>query len=119
MNMRPRLRFLACLTASIAANTAALAEESYPIAGMGAASCGKWIEARELREPSMDALLTAWVQGFLSGMNTQRYALTRKEMVPLPDPPSILAYVDKYCRDNPLQGIFEASTKLYIDMEKR
>jgi hypothetical protein len=40
-------------------------------------------------------------------------------MSPIPDAPSLLAYVDKECSDKPIGGVFSVSIKLYRDMQKK
>jgi hypothetical protein len=41
------------------------------IAGLGATTCGRWVESRALNDKGVDNFLVAWVQGFLSGMNAK------------------------------------------------
>lgn len=94
------------------------ADDRFAVAGPGATSCGKWIEARALQRKEVDAVLTTWIQGFLSGMNTQRLAHSNQEVSLIPDPPTLLAYVDKACRDNPLDQVYLIAIKLYQDMQK-
>jgi hypothetical protein len=92
-------------------------EGSYAISGAGATSCGKYIEGRSFRDRDIDRMFASWIQGFLSGMNTQRLAVTREQMSLLPDAPSILAYVDKFCRETPLADVYQASINLYQDIQ--
>lgn len=95
------------------------ADDRYPIAGAGASSCGKWLEARAMRSMEVDSTFGSWVQGFLSGMNMQRSLMTKDSWVLLPDMQSILAYVDKHCRDNPLHFVDEASLALYVELQAK
>ena len=71
-----------------------------------------------MNSDKLDVLLASWLQGFLSGMNAQRTMLTDKDMKNLPDTASLLAYVDKYCRENPLKSGYEASLRLYSELEQ-
>jgi len=60
----------------------------------------------------------AWSQGFLSGVNFLQQSGGNK--VPfLPDPATLRAYLDKHCRDNPLDSILEANVQLLTDLMKR
>lgn len=59
-----------------------------------------------------DLIMTTWIQGYLSGTNTQRFIDTKVEMRHQPDSESIIAFVDKFCRDNPLKSVYEASIAL-------
>jgi hypothetical protein len=95
----------------------ASASEEQAIASVGASSCGLWIEARESKEEGLNNFIGSWLQGFLSGMNTQRHFDTRKRMAAIPDSGTLIAYVDKYCRDNPLKTVYQASTRLYDDIQ--
>jgi hypothetical protein len=70
-----------------------------------------------MNDREMNEMLASWVQGFLSGMNTHRRMATKQEFVPIPDPPTILAYVDKYCREQPLKMPLQASIQLFQDIQ--
>lgn len=82
-------------------------------------SCGEWIEFREMKNEEINNMIVAWFQGFLSGMNTQGVLMTKKEMVIIPDPPTLLAYVDKGCKDSPLDMVLSISIRLYQDIQKK
>lgn len=70
------------------------------LSGAGTSSCGKYL--RHTNDNYVSTLYVTWAQGFLSGMNLANNAFAKKEFVTLPDGDSIKAYLDKYCRDNPL-----------------
>jgi len=106
------------ITFPLLSASAQAADDRYGIAGAGAASCGAWIEARQADDRSTNLMLTSWLQGFLSGMNTQRYLLTKQEYSLIPDSPTLLAYVDKACRDNPLSNGYVVAMRLYQEMQK-
>ena len=89
------------------------------ISGVGAMSCGKWIEFREMKSKEINNFLVAWFQGFLSGMNTQGVVMKKEEMLIIPDPPTLLAYVDKACKDSPLDSVFSISIRLCQDIQKK
>ena len=61
-----------------------------------------------------DMIMVTWIQGFLSGTNTQRLIDSDRKMKVQPDSQSITAFVDKFCRDNPLKTVYEAS--IVLDM---
>lgn len=94
------------------------ANDRSAISGAGAISCGKWIETREMKNDDINMMLSSWLQGFLSGMNTQRYVTTKKEMALIPDSATLLAYVDKACKDSPLDSVYLISMRLYQDIHK-
>jgi len=68
--------------------------------GIGAASCGKW------SEPHTAGALEAnyqWVVGFVSGANmfTENDIIDRPEV----DYAALMAWMDNYCKANPLEGV--------------
>ena len=90
----------------------AQAEPKFPIAGNGAISCGQYLRPPKISKEASDTMMVTWIQGYLSGANAQRYIESNKEMKLQPDPESIIAFVDKYCRENPLKNVFDASLSL-------
>ena len=60
-----------------------------------------------------DALTVTWLQGYLSGTNTQRFMESKTAMKLQPDSESMTAFVEKYCRDNPLKTVYDAA--LWLD----
>lgn len=88
------------------------AEPKFAIAGAGMVSCGQYLKSSKTTKEMSDMMVVTWVQGFLSGTNTQRFWEGQKEMKLLPDAESISAFVDKYCRDNPLNNVYQASMDL-------
>lgn len=59
-----------------------------------------------------DALTVTWLQGYLSGTNTQRFIESKTAMKFQPDSESMIAFVEKFCRDNPLKTVYEAALSL-------
>lgn len=103
---------LACLPQGVVAN------ERYAVAGVGAISCGEWAQGRAKNSTLLEFQMSAWLQGFLSGMNVQQTILAGKEMALLPDSQTLLIYVDKYCRDNPLNVPWQGLWQLYREISK-
>lgn len=103
---------VAFLLGAVGLNTAQA--QPSPIMGTGAFSCGQWVESRALKEEAVDGILIQWQLGFLSGMNFKGNSI--KEMVILPDAPSILLYMDNYCKAHPLEKVMEGSLALYQEM---
>ena len=119
------LKLLCCATILCLGAVGAWAQpaERYTIVGAGAFSCGKYLEVRskDRRTPGVaftESLMISWAQGYVSGMNSYRaIANPKREMLVLPDAPSIKAYLDKYCRDNPLKTVQDGILELYIELE--
>lgn len=101
---------MAGLTALVAG--LAQAQPKYAIAGVGATSCGQYLKPPTATKDISDINAATWIQGYLSGTNTQRFAFTKQEMKLQPDYQSIIAYVDKYCREHPLATVYEAAIEL-------
>jgi hypothetical protein len=97
----------------------------YTIVGSGADSCGQYLEVRSGNQQSPEVLLKefmmiSWAQGYISGMNAYRVVANPKwDRLLLPDAPSIKAYLDKYCRDNPLQTVKDGSFALFTELEAK
>ena len=81
----------------------------------------------QLREKAkeLDRALVLTLNGFLSGLNFMRMALTDKikpgvsyphRYSVIPDQYTIRAYMDKHCRENPLDLIVDGAFKLYHDV---
>ena len=63
----------------------------------------------------------SWAQGYLSGTNDFRARALKaeaKDLVLVPDLDTILAYLDKYCRENPLNNVADGSSALYIELSR-
>jgi len=76
-----------------------LSAEDYMAECHGAASCGKWSEARKNQnsEP-MALLLSVWVSGFVSGAGA-----TGTELKYI-DPSARANWIDNYCKEHPLES---------------
>lgn len=75
----------------------------------GAPSCGNWFE---------DATRIGskhWLNGFLSGAAAQK----GEDILGVVDADSVFLWMDNYCRNNPLDSVFQGATKLTKELEKR
>ena len=88
------------------------AQSKYAIAGAGVTSCGQYLKPPKGTKAFSDSLVVTWMQGYLSGTNTQRFASSKIPFKLQPDPESITAFLDKYCRENPLKTLFDAALNL-------
>ena len=95
----------------------ALGGEAPPIALSGFAdmSCGAWTGSSN--DIPTRAQYLAWLRGFISGVN---YSDRQKqiEIEKLPSNETLILYVDKYCRDNPLSNYPGAAFKLVEELRK-
>ena len=96
-----------CLTLSC--SIAAIAEDNrMAIVGVGTHSCGMYLDYRSKKNETMEMLYEQWGAGFLAG-----HASGAKRMNnPVADLPTITAYIDKYCADNPLSNVVSAVNRL-------
>ena len=93
-----------CLPVAAAANAQGVA-----VQGIGTTSCGKYIERRATSNPAQDGATASWVWGYMAEFNMEsKYPTTAN----LPDQPSTLAYIDKHCRENPLDNVLAATMAL-------
>ena len=93
-----------------AASTGALAQTLF---GAGTVTCGKYLELRKENNKEIDHLNVFWIMGYVSAYNVWSH---EKAIDHLPDPESVLAYFDRYCRDNPLRQLVDAADKLIRDL---
>jgi len=111
------------------------AESGY-VLGVGAGSCGKWMEARKVRGASAEVMHTSWVYGYLRavaallesdargavflGKNSQ--TLIEKADILSPkyvDTDAINAWMDNYCRVHPLETIADALRVLLAGLKEK
>jgi len=81
----------------------------YVSRGLGAASCGKWTSAVALENYTYVAMVQ-WLNGYLTAYS----AWVEGESGPVSklDTEGLKAWVDNYCRDNPLKSVSTAASKL-------
>lgn len=77
----------------------ALAQRVGAIHGAGSTDCGDYLEDRAKGNGGLDATYFSWALGYMSAYNIySQYP----QISPLPGSSTILAYLDKHCRDQPL-----------------
>jgi hypothetical protein len=114
----------------------AVPAQSGYVLGVGASSCGKWIESRKARGTPAEVIHTSWVYGYLSaeaallasdargavllGKNSQ--TLIEKADILNPryiNPNAINAWMDNYCRAHPLETIADALRVLLASLKEK
>jgi hypothetical protein len=126
--MRASLLVVALLVILSIGGPAPSAQELHMGAGWG--GCGEWLKARDDlrketgRELDFDkslrivAMESSWVQGFLFG--AAAFKPTVKEAFALvPESASIQAFIDKHCRNQPLDQIFQSAMALQKELADR
>ena len=90
------------------------AQESKPlIVGPGLVSCAKFsaLPALEVAE------VTAWAQGFVSGMNSYRWLNTHYQPLVLPDAVAIQARLTTFCVEHPDDTALKGTLVLFKELE--
>jgi hypothetical protein len=118
------------LVAAVALFCSAVAVAQAPVGrtvavlGEGNISCGQWLKARQLAADGATILMTgrfaaeAWVLGYVSAFNG--YGLTvSKNVAEGTDVEGIFAWIDQFCRKQPLENVLDATTMLVVELQRR
>jgi hypothetical protein len=92
------------VTMSLAANLPASAQEKRITFGEGSASCRDWTSERQ-KNTGLGTELTAWVRGYVSGVNA--YAQT--DFLRQTNINAINLSIDNYCRSKPLENLVQVT----------
>jgi hypothetical protein len=84
--------------------------------GLGATSCGSYINFRSSGDEDSKMLVGFYSQGYLSGLNAGMFA-NQRQTKSLPDGEAILSLVDSYCRRRPLERMDSALIELYTQLK--
>lgn len=98
--------FMACAASAVQAG-------EHAIAGAGAISCERFLNA-QTQDKTTSLATILWLQGFLSGVNMQRNLDLKVPLQALPEPPEIKAFTVDYCTRNPGKSVFEAAMWLSL-----
>lgn len=83
------------------------------VRGLGASSCGQYLEMRAEGSKMQNAVLVSWIWGYMAGFNTEVRQPTTRET---PDEASTLVYIDRYCRSQPLENVLTAVRALIVEL---
>jgi hypothetical protein len=81
--------------------------------GEGWESCGKWTKERSLRT-ERSIIMATWVLGYVSGQNQAVDELP--DFLLQTDAEGMLAWIDNFCRSNPLEIVGTAVDKLVLTL---
>ena len=103
------------LVAAIAllATVATVSAQGVRVQGVGNFSCGQYLQLRAEKNNTQDGVLVSWIWAYMAGFNMEVRQPTTRET---PDAPSTLAYVDKHCRENPLDSVIIATNALIREL---
>ena len=89
------------------------------IKGAGAATCGEWLEARKDNTVS-ELVLKSWILGFISSYNHYVYSGSNPDGIfGSTDVNGLPAWMDKYCRENPLNSVYDGTVPLIDELRHR
>lgn len=108
---------------SAAISHGAMAVDNYYLTGVGTDSCGDYLAMRakfdrNAYEGSYATAVVEWVRGFDAGQNSLRSELGKRQSTYAVRPATVLAYVDKFCKDNPLGNVAAGSICLIAELRK-
>lgn len=114
------------LATALLATSASLvsAQPIHEISGVGVQSCGDWaanrqkVASKQTGADWNELVYVSWVQGFLSGFNGAAWGAKSKTFG-VPGPETITIYLDKYCREHPLDNLVSGSIELMVDLKRR
>ena len=111
---RSRISFkIGFVSIFLALAVSATAQRTASIAGAGGIECGEYLERRTRNLPALDSLYVSWLSGYVSGYNQFS---PNNQITKIPLPPTLLAYVDKYCREHPLSPVKHAADSLITEL---
>lgn len=112
------MRFVIISLLSICSFSTATAGIS--IVGVGANRCASYLESRQkIDKGSFDGqfanVVVEWVRGFATGYNVGMMDVGKQRTTALPSS-TVIAYLDKFCRDEPLRPILTGANCLLAEL---
>ena len=94
--------------------------QEYWLIGAGNKDCGRYISENQVKGKDYYAN-TAWVDGFLSGVNAAFTSLKYKDITlgKASSAESRILWIENYCRANPLDNLAGATDALVAELNKR
>lgn len=83
------------------------------VKGIGTESYERYLDMRRTLNKPRDDILVSWVWGYVAGFNIESGYPTADQS---PDYESTLAYFDKYCTENPLNNLIQATNNLIHEL---
>ena len=102
---------LAALLVTLAVAPTANAQRAFNSGGQGNVECGKYLKVRADRG-DVDTIV-AWTWGYMTAYNQWS---THPQVNEFPADHTVLAYLDKHCRENPLDMVITGVVQLIGDL---
>lgn len=87
---------------------------------MGTTSCGKFVQ--DVKQPNGWIIYSSWLNGYLTAVNiyddSSPQTEGRKDVRQKHDPESLILWIGKYCQDNPLSTVMDATRRLALDLAR-
>jgi hypothetical protein len=88
--------------------------------GVGTTSCGKFVE--DIKQPNGWVIYSSWLNGYLTAVNiyddSSPQSEGRKDVQQKHEPESLILWIAKYCQDNPLSTVMDATRRLALDLAR-
>lgn len=88
----------------------------WTLIGTGQFSCGKFIDYQRQKDEAQLDLIVQWIWGFMSAYNMRgsfhAEGVRVTQIKDLPDQPTVLLFVEKYCNVNPTHKLTQATFAL-------
>lgn len=105
------MKKLLAITLLLSTHALAGDREGTTVWGIGGLSCGKYLDAVDNHHQAITVAALTWAQGYLTGTNVE-LILTKHQPLRFTEPEQITAYMQKYCRDNPLEELYLGVARL-------
>lgn len=112
--MKRPIRVLMLGVAFFVSATCAVAQQrTAQIQGVGGDTCGEYVARQRLS--AYEYMVHSWMQGYMAGYN----AFAKSPQVKPPSIETLEAFIDKYCRDNPLATVAAMTDSLIQQLRER
>ena len=104
------------LMVAVASPKAAGPGGMHKVYGAGNVSCGKWLEVRNMRDVRYFQS-ESFIFGYLTSYNY--FVHPKGDIVGKADEEGVMAWIDKHCRDYPLESLAQAAITLVTHLASR
>jgi hypothetical protein len=105
------------VTASLTPSFGQEAKQGIGIIGIGNSSCGLWTSSRSGQDAESFAFVTGaqgWIHGFITAMAVESDKVNAA--IHRTDPKGLDAWIDNWCKANPLKTIARAAGALAVEL---
>jgi len=88
------------------------------VVGQGTSSCSEWTQESPRRTARANSMAN-WAIGFVAGANVFQEDDRKDFLSELTTPQALSGWIDKYCKENPLDVLGTAASKLVLELRAR